>query len=242
MKRRASGKDDEGPLRESGRASGEGSVADLPAYIDELDRRLLDQPENCMLTSMLDGYLVGVILCPDLLSPSIWIPGIWAEGEGDEAPSGDEDELKRLIELIMTHYTATIASLEQPHRYRPIFEVDTRSGETIWEAWIVGFEAAMKLAPDAWYRMVNGDAECEAAASMIAAIAMIADGTSELPEEAQQELTLTAPEIIQRCVEAFYVERLKNLPDRTARPSKVGRNEPCPCGSGKKYKKCCGLN
>jgi preprotein translocase subunit SecA len=23
---------------------------------------------------------------------------------------------------------------------------------------------------------------------------------------------------------------------------KVGRNEPCPCGSGKKYKKCCGRN
>ena len=22
---------------------------------------------------------------------------------------------------------------------------------------------------------------------------------------------------------------------------KVGRNDPCPCGSGKKYKKCCGL-
>lgn len=27
------------------------------------------------------------------------------------------------------------------------------------------------------------------------------------------------------------------------RPSrKIGRNEPCPCGSGKKYKKCCGAN
>jgi preprotein translocase subunit SecA len=23
---------------------------------------------------------------------------------------------------------------------------------------------------------------------------------------------------------------------------KTGRNEPCPCGSGKKYKKCCGVN
>ena len=23
---------------------------------------------------------------------------------------------------------------------------------------------------------------------------------------------------------------------------KVGRNAPCPCGSGKKYKKCCGVN
>jgi uncharacterized protein YecA (UPF0149 family) len=23
--------------------------------------------------------------------------------------------------------------------------------------------------------------------------------------------------------------------------AKVGRNDPCPCGSGKKYKKCCGV-
>jgi uncharacterized protein len=28
----------------------------------------------------------------------------------------------------------------------------------------------------------------------------------------------------------------------TSPRKKVGRNEPCPCGSGKKYKKCCGLN
>ena len=26
------------------------------------------------------------------------------------------------------------------------------------------------------------------------------------------------------------------------KPPKVGRNDPCPCGSGKKYKKCCGAN
>jgi uncharacterized protein len=26
----------------------------------------------------------------------------------------------------------------------------------------------------------------------------------------------------------------------TQAPKPVGRNEPCPCGSGKKYKKCCG--
>ena len=26
------------------------------------------------------------------------------------------------------------------------------------------------------------------------------------------------------------------------RSKKVGRNEPCPCGSGKKFKKCCGVN
>jgi uncharacterized protein YecA (UPF0149 family) len=26
------------------------------------------------------------------------------------------------------------------------------------------------------------------------------------------------------------------------RSTKVGRNEPCPCGSGKKFKRCCGAN
>ena len=39
-----------------------------------------------------------------------------------------------------------------------------------------------------------------------------------------------------------FVEQVKKLPrTRTLPPSsKVGRNDPCPCGSGKKYKKCCG--
>jgi SWIM/SEC-C metal-binding protein len=29
-------------------------------------------------------------------------------------------------------------------------------------------------------------------------------------------------------------------PARPTASIKIGRNEPCPCGSGKKYKKCCG--
>jgi preprotein translocase subunit SecA len=33
----------------------------------------------------------------------------------------------------------------------------------------------------------------------------------------------------------------KPMPYRRTHP-KIGRNEPCPCGSGKKYKKCCGKN
>jgi SWIM/SEC-C metal-binding protein len=36
------------------------------------------------------------------------------------------------------------------------------------------------------------------------------------------------------------LERLLNPIKPTTAEKKVGRNEPCPCGSGKKYKKCCG--
>jgi hypothetical protein len=31
-------------------------------------------------------------------------------------------------------------------------------------------------------------------------------------------------------------------PQPVVRTPKTGRNDPCPCGSGKKYKKCCGMN
>jgi SEC-C motif-containing protein len=54
-------------------------------------------------------------------------------------------------------------------------------------------------------------------------------------------------EFARRLAEAQYAdtrpatipEPPEHVPFRRASP-KVGRNEPCPCGSGKKYKKCCG--
>ena len=46
--------------------------------------------------------------------------------------------------------------------------------------------------------------------------------------------------VLQKEAEAFArlnPAKYINLPVRS---EKVGRNDPCPCGSGKKYKKCCG--
>ena len=37
-----------------------------------------------------------------------------------------------------------------------------------------------------------------------------------------------------------HVERLLNPASAVRSEPKIGRNEPCPCGSGLKYKKCCG--
>ncbi len=38
----------------------------------------------------------------------------------------------------------------------------------------------------------------------------------------------------------FIEEEQPAAPVPPPTPKKVGRNDPCPCGSGKKYKKCCG--
>jgi hypothetical protein len=54
-----------------------------------------------------------------------------------------------------------------------------------------------------------------------------------------------------RCefADALYDDALKEeevddyCPETYVRPEpKIGRNEPCPCGSDKKYKKCCGTS
>lgn len=39
----------------------------------------------------------------------------------------------------------------------------------------------------------------------------------------------------------FFEDGTQIMPEQVKRDTpKVGRNDPCPCGSGKKYKKCCG--
>lgn len=39
-----------------------------------------------------------------------------------------------------------------------------------------------------------------------------------------------------------FSDCVMNPKEAQRRVEKVGRNEPCPCGSGKKFKKCCGAN
>ncbi|MCC8014191.1 MAG: SEC-C domain-containing protein [Eubacterium sp.] len=41
-------------------------------------------------------------------------------------------------------------------------------------------------------------------------------------------------------LDIFYKEQKHSK--TIVKEKKIGRNDPCPCGSGKKYKKCCGAN
>lgn len=38
------------------------------------------------------------------------------------------------------------------------------------------------------------------------------------------------------------ITKEQRLSGTVVKEKQIGRNEPCPCGSGKKYKKCCGAN
>jgi uncharacterized protein YecA (UPF0149 family) len=72
----------------------------------------------------------------------------------------------------------------------------------------------------------------------LANIARATDNDPELYDELDEQVSYEAPQMIAACVIDLHNDRLSGhqLKPRT---EKVGRNDPCPCGSGKKYKKCC---
>ena len=68
------------------------------------------------------------------------------------------------------------------------------------------------------------------------AILRVAEGGN--PEEIAQTLGMT-PEQLVALSESFAQQTYQQSLLGEAAKRKIGRNEPCPCGSGKKYKKCC---
>ena len=94
---------------------------------------------------------------------------------------------------------------------------------------------------------------------MILALSEIHYGRSELTEEAEGDLDRLAPGMIPQFVCNLNAwTKSRDMDNRAGSaggvPSeihgddppgfgrKVGRNEPCPCGSGRKYKCCCGAH
>jgi uncharacterized protein len=214
-------------------------MSDLEPYLEELDQLLLDQGDDWMVLTQLDGYLAGVLVSPDPIPRETWLRPIWAGADGQGTLDfSDMAGFRHIIDLITQHYDATAAALCEPGRYEPLFDIDTND-EIFWEVWMEGFAQAMDLAPDGWRRIATGhDDQGRDALKGMVKLRDIAMGQTRLSRSKEQLWSEDAPDLIPAWLEILYVWR----PDRsTPPPTKIGRNDPCPCGSGKKYKKCCGL-
>ena len=217
---------------------------------EALDEQLcaLAADGETMLLSEFDGFVTGLIVCPDLIPPSEWLPAVWGDADDDSAPAFEsEHHAHTVMQLVMEHYNSVADELHhRPKDFAPIFEVDTITDETLWELWIAGFEAAMALRPSAWARILDsGDEDAQTALACLLTLCAIDRGESDLAAEAIEDLTQSAPDLIPVLVRTLSTWRRGasglGRPANTSRSTKVGRNDPCPCGSGKKYKKCCGL-
>lgn len=219
---------------------------DLPSYLDELDQLLLDQSDDCMLLTQLDGFLTGILVSPEIILPSQWLKHVWGGEDGEGKPDfEDASDFQHFLDLVMRHYNEILTSLSRPGEFEPLLETDTKNGDILWEMWIDGFARAMELAPEGWRRVAaSDDAGCKAALEGIETLNGFANGTKKLNRKDEDRWDAEAPDLIPIWIQLLNAWRLKNDASRPSpiRRGKVGRNDPCPCGSGKKYKKCCGLN
>ena len=226
-----------------------------------LSRMLLDLPSmDAMGISELDGFFAGLLVCPEMIMPGEWLPPIGgAEEDDDELPLETVEEMKIFTSLVMSHYNTVAESLMAgPGKFRPIFDYIERKNvetEIMWEIWISGFERAMHLHPDGFSAHLDTKEETVGfAVAGLRAMMAISSGTSGFDRAVMRETSDAAPEFIPFAVDVLHAVRIgRPLPPLSpvhprrpgalsTRSQKVGRNQPCPCGSGKKYKKCCGLN
>jgi preprotein translocase subunit SecA len=105
----------------------------------------------------------------------------------------------------------------------------------------IGLQSYAHRDPVVEYRMVGAD-------MFDAMIAEIRDKTvrmilTVIPKPEQE---ITRVQVAKPMTEGFDGGEKKSTKkvtiSQTREASKVGRNDPCPCGSGKKYKNCCGSN
>lgn len=233
----------------------------LPPRLQELDEHLAALPADAepMQLSELDGYLAGILVCPELIMPGEWLPLIWGSADDGEAASVLEsvDDAEALIGLVMDHYNALSRELSRGgEAYAPIFEVDPASEEVLWELWVAGFERAMALRPESWTAILdsaddssdeNADESAAMALSGMLALIAIDQGDSGLTEAQAEEIARQAPDLIPHLVLGLNAWRLgQGMAGGTGgtHPAngRAGEDEPCPCGSGKAFKRCCGLH
>jgi uncharacterized protein len=218
-----------------------------PVDLEALDQFLMSDasPEDCMQLSDLDGFLTGIAIGPELVMPSEWLPAIWG---GDEPVFESIEQAQTVIGTIMGRYNEILRALStDPEGYEPVFW-EGADGEVIAADWAEGFVDAIRLRPEAWRPLLE-DREALVMLMPILALCGDSEGGSpfELDPEEDADLLAQAPELIPACVagiDGFWKER-RGRPKAgsgRAKSAKVGRNDPCPCGSGRKHKRCCGAH
>lgn len=130
---------------------------------------------------------------------------------------------------------------------------DTELGELpdFGEVWADGFMSVVEIWPEEWVRPRDKELARELDAGLKAVAALLHDEADEAPVHAQimdDGTPSTSREQFRRALDAAEAVAALRFVGRELGPrvpprqvaTKPGRNDPCPCGSGKKYKKCCG--
>ena len=207
--------------------------------------------KQAMNLEQLDGFLSALICCPDLVPPSEYLPKIWGGDIVLEDKFAAQPILNDFLSIIMRHWNAIVDTLQSGEVYFPLL-LEDENGITHGNDWANGLLRGMELRKAKWADLIDDE---ENGGSLIPIFTLAHEHDPDpamrpykepVSAELRENLIVGAAAGMNRIYHYFEAQRLLGkdlLGDMTTfrrTMPKIGSNEPCPCGSGKKFKHCCG--
>lgn len=219
------------------------SVRLTPADLDRLES-LLSAPnlEDSMTLDAIQGMLCAVASAPAPMAPEKWLACVLGE-----ARFASDDEAREVTHLLNRFHADTARELAEGFGL-DLITYPADEGEDEFAVWCEGYLVGVGLAEPSWFEA--GDEE--SVEDLLFAFMVLSGRMKQYTLEAGE--TWHGPETEARLIrqardsllddilgahDYWFEQRINRVPQRRE-AGKTGRNEPCPCGSGRKYKSCCG--
>lgn len=206
---------------------------------------------HCMPLSILDGFLVAIVSLDRVVLPSEWYKHVGINKIEFES----EADAKIFIPLLMDFYNSIIHELLE-QSYEPLLMEDSEENlQMSAKAWANGYTFGVAFDGPEWFEDLPED-YFTLLMTVFAFTLPEKEAHARLQELYEEKLSKTQVKDLFRDIPNYlgvlanniYQYQLGKRSQEVKHASscdcphhavKVGRNDPCPCGSGKKYKKCC---
>lgn len=237
---------------------------ELMVLLNEWNRQRREN-ENLKMVSadFLHGFLTAIVIGPGIAAPSKWLS--YAFGNTKEMPTfANENQMQTIISLLLSIYNCVIQTINND-TYAPVFSYVKEDGVEKEDVsfWCFGFFTGVTVFDKEEWDYVNNEYLAELCLPIFSNVYTLNELILTLYKEVQLKKIETIEdkkrELITDAVykiRDYFIELQKknffgflgnnnninniDLTPKINEKPKIGRNDPCPCGSGKKYKKCCG--
>jgi uncharacterized protein len=206
--------------------------------------------KRSMNLEQLDGFLAALVCGPDNVLPSEYLQEIWGGNVVLEGILAAQPIFEDFLSLLMRHWNAIVGTLRAGDLYLPLLLSD-ESGVAHANDWANGFMRGMELRKADWADFLDDEQQ----GGWIVPILALAHEhhpdpgmrphSEPISPEVREKLIVGAAAGVTGIYRYFQAQRLLEEPGRGGSTTfrrampKIGRNDSCPCGSGKKFKQCC---
>ncbi len=198
---------------------------------------------DAMWLDELQGFLCAVISGPQAVPPSVWLPVALGEAPAYE----NAEQCDELLSLVMRFNNDVACALQGDEGLALQLYRNENEDDDDYASWCCGYLEGTELMEVDWYEVGDPDEVDE----LLFPFMMLAGDPDEYMRESGQR-SLSAREkddLLEGCredladtvMQIYRYWRVRETASNTVRreATKTRRNDPCPCGSGKKFKQCC---